>query len=327
MIPKKTLPRNQRTRSKNLSALTLDSWSNTSEPLSSPIPAIARPVNLRLYSPRSFLSCTMCFQFQRARLSQSLFVIAAKPSILNLFHTRPALSERTQCLLVASCSSRSPPFAPPRYADPQATRDDIEISRILNVPRGTVRIAKDPRVPTRSTPCDKTVRSNRIDLATAKRVTHAGILHEMITASAAALRALPLGRTARFTLASNRRGPRDSGHFALARGILLDADTGVSGNGNNSTQTICPADVPIDDILAATSLGRDPTTDIRYAHQAQRRHHPSYLRARCTQPPITASVARAPCSSTLRWHLLRPQTHRPIQLQHRHHHQRRSRSK
>ncbi|MDE2812170.1 MAG: hypothetical protein OXM01_04050, partial [Gemmatimonadota bacterium] len=31
------------------------------------------------------------------------------------------------------------------YADPQATRDDIEISRILNVPRGTVRIAKDPR--------------------------------------------------------------------------------------------------------------------------------------------------------------------------------------
>ena len=40
-------------------------------------------------------------------------------------------------VLAALCSTA--------YADPQATRDDIEISRILNVPKGTVRIAKDPR--------------------------------------------------------------------------------------------------------------------------------------------------------------------------------------
>ena len=31
------------------------------------------------------------------------------------------------------------------YADPQATRDDIEIRRILSVSQGTIRIAKDPR--------------------------------------------------------------------------------------------------------------------------------------------------------------------------------------
>ena len=41
--------------------------------------------------------------------------------------------------------------------------------------------------------------------------------------------------------------------------------TPANGNGNNSIQITLPADVPIDDILAATSLGRDPTTDIRYA--------------------------------------------------------------
>ena len=36
-------------------------------------------------------------------------------------------------------------FCSTAYADPQATRADIEIRRILNVTQGTIRIAKDPR--------------------------------------------------------------------------------------------------------------------------------------------------------------------------------------
>ena len=73
-----------------------------------------------------------------------------------------------------------------------------------------------------------------------------------------------IGPDGSFYLASNRRGPRDSGHFALARGTLLNADTGERQWEQLAPDNL-PADVPIDDILAATSLGRDPTTDIRYA--------------------------------------------------------------
>ena len=60
-----------------------------------------------------------------------------------------------------------------------------------------------------------------------------------------------IGPDGSFYLASNRRGPRDSGHFALARGILLDADTGERQWEQLDPDNL-PADVPIDDILAAS---------------------------------------------------------------------------
>ena len=68
---------------------------------------------------------------------------------------------------------------------------------------------------------------------------------------------------ARFILASNRHGPRNSGQFALARGILLDADTGERQWEQLDPDDL-PADVPIDAILAASIFGRDPTTNNRY---------------------------------------------------------------
>ena len=145
-------------------------------------------------------------------------------------------------------------------ADPQATRDYIEIHRILNVPRGTVRIAKDPR-----TNALYTLRQNgainRIDLAAAE---HTPIYSRDDHGIRSGFTGFAIGPDGSFYLASNRRGPRDSGHFALARGILLDADTGERQWEQLDPDNL-PADVPIDDILAATNLSLDPTTNIRYA--------------------------------------------------------------
>ena len=154
--------------------------------------------------------------------------------------------------LVALCSTA--------YAEPQATRDDVEISRILNVPQGTMRIAKDPR-----TNVLYTLRQNgaidRIDLAAAE---HAPAYSRDDHGIRSGFTGFAIGTDGSFYLASNRRGSRDSGQFALARGVLLDADTGERQWEQLDPDNL-PADVPIDDILAATSLGRDPTTDIRYA--------------------------------------------------------------
>ena len=155
-------------------------------------------------------------------------------------------------VLVALCSTA--------YADPQATRDDIEISRILNVPRGTLRIAKDPR-----NNALYTLRQDGsiglIDLAAA---IHTPTYSRDDHGIRSGFTGFAIGPDGSFYLASNRRGPRDSGHFALTRGILLDADTGERRWEQLDPDNL-PVDVPIDDILAATSLGRDPTTDIRYA--------------------------------------------------------------
>ena len=155
-------------------------------------------------------------------------------------------------VLVALCSTA--------YSDPQATRDDIEIRRVLNVPQGTMRIAKDPR-----NDVLYTLRQNgaidRIDLAAAE---HAPAYSRDDHGIRSGFTGFAIGPDGSFYLASNRRGSRDSGQFALARGILLDADTGERQWEQLDPDNL-PADVPIDDILAATSLGRDPTTDIRYA--------------------------------------------------------------
>ena len=154
--------------------------------------------------------------------------------------------------LVALCSTA--------YAEPQATRDDVEISRILNVPQGTIRIARDPR-----TNVLYSLRQNgaidRIDLAAAVHTPAYSRDDHGIRSGFTGFAIEPDGS---FYLASNRRGSRDSGQFALARGVLLNADTGERQWEQLDPDNL-PADVPIDDILAATSLGRDPTTDIRYA--------------------------------------------------------------
>ncbi|MYK39283.1 MAG: T9SS type A sorting domain-containing protein [Gemmatimonadetes bacterium] len=155
-------------------------------------------------------------------------------------------------VLVALCSTA--------YADPQATRDDIEISRILNVPRGTLRIAKDPR-----NNALYTLRQDGsiglIDLAAA---IHTPTYSRDDHGIRSGFTGFAIGPDGSFYLASNRRGPRDSGHFALTRGILLDADTDERRWEQLDPDNL-PADVPIDDILAASSLGRDPTTNTRYA--------------------------------------------------------------
>ena len=155
-------------------------------------------------------------------------------------------------VLVAFCSTA--------YADPQATRDDIEISRILNVPQGTLRIAKDPRNSELYT-----LRQNgAIDLVDLAAAEHTPAYSRDDHGIRSGFTGFAIGPDGSFYLASNRRGPRDSGQFALARGVLLDADTGERQWEQLDPDNL-PADVPIDDILAATSLGRDPTTNIRYA--------------------------------------------------------------
>ena len=155
-------------------------------------------------------------------------------------------------VLVALCSTA--------YADPQATRDDIEIRRVLNVSQGTLRIAKDPRQTALYT-----LRQNgaidRIDLATGERTSAYSRDDHGIRSG---FTGFAIGPDGSFYLASNRRGPRDSGQFALVQGTLLDADTGERQWEQLDPNNL-PADVPIDDILAATSLGRDPTTNTRYA--------------------------------------------------------------
>ena len=154
--------------------------------------------------------------------------------------------------LVALCSTA--------YADPQATRDDIEIRRILSVSQGTICIAKDPR-----NDALYILRQDgaveRIDLAAAERVPAYSHRDHGISSG---FTGLAIGPDGSFYLASNRHGPRDSGQFALARGVLLDADTGERQWEQLDPDNL-PADVPIDDILAASIFGRDPTTDTRYA--------------------------------------------------------------
>ena len=144
------------------------------------------------------------------------------------------------------------------YADPQATRDDLEIRRILNLPRGTLRIAKDPRDDALYTlRQDGTIA--RIDLATAK---HAPAYSSDDHGIRSGFTGFAIGPDGSFYLASSRRGPRDSDQFALVRGVLIDDDT---RQWESLDPDNLPADVPIDDILTATSLGRDPTTNTRYA--------------------------------------------------------------
>ena len=161
-----------------------------------------------------------------------------------------------RCLALAALAA----LCSTAYAEPQATRDDIEISRILNVPQGTIRIARDPR-----TNVLYSLRQNgaidRIDLAAA---VHTPAYSRDDHGIRSGFTGFAIGPDGSFYLASNRRGSRDSGQFALARGVLLDADTGERQWEQLDPDNL-PADVPIDDILAATSLGRDPTTDIRYA--------------------------------------------------------------
>ena len=150
-------------------------------------------------------------------------------------------------------------FCSTAYADPQATRSDIEIRRILNVTQGTIRIAKDPR--------DDALyilrqdgAIERIDLTAARRVpTYSHRDHGI----SSGFTGFAIGPDGSFYLASNRHGPRNSGQFALARGILLDADTGERQWEQLDPDNL-PADVPIDDILAASIFGRDPTTNNRY---------------------------------------------------------------
>ena len=145
------------------------------------------------------------------------------------------------------------------YADPQATRSDIEISRILSVSQGTIRIAKDPR--------DDALyilrqdgAIERIDLTAARRVpTYSHRDHGV----SSGFTGFAIGPDGSFYLASNRHGPRNSGQFALARGTLLDADTGERQWEQLDPNNL-PAGVPIDDILAASIFGRDPTTNNRY---------------------------------------------------------------
>ncbi len=145
------------------------------------------------------------------------------------------------------------------YADPQATRDDLEIRRILGVSQGTIRIAKDPR--------DDALyilrqdgAIERIDLAAAERVPAYSHSDHGIRSG---FTGFAIGPDGSFYLASNRHGPRDSGQFALARGLLLDADTGERQWEQLDPDNL-PADVPIDDILTASIFGRDPTADNRY---------------------------------------------------------------
>ena len=146
------------------------------------------------------------------------------------------------------------------YADPQATRDDIEIRRILSVSQGTICIAKDPR-----NDALYILRQDgaieRIDLAAAERVPAYSPSDHGISSG---FTGFAIGPDGSFYLASNRHGPRDSGQFALARGVLLDADTGERQWEQLDPDNL-PADVPIDDILAASIFGRDPTTNTRYA--------------------------------------------------------------
>ncbi len=144
------------------------------------------------------------------------------------------------------------------YANPQAFRDDLEIRRILNLPRGTLRIAKDPRDDALYTlRQDGTIA--RIDLATAK---HAPAYSSDDHGIRSGFTGFAIGPDGSFYLASSRRGPHDSGQFALVRGVLIDDDT---RQWESLDPDNLPADVPIDDILTATSLGRDPTTNTRYA--------------------------------------------------------------
>jgi len=146
------------------------------------------------------------------------------------------------------------------YADPQATRDDLEIRRILGVAQGTIRIAKDPR--------DDALyilrqdgAIERIDLAAAERVPAYSHRDHGIRSG---FTGFAIGPDGSFYLASNRHGPRDSGQFALARGVLLGDDPHQRQWEPLDPDNL-PADIPIDDILAATVFGRDLTTNIRYA--------------------------------------------------------------
>ena len=106
------------------------------------------------------------------------------------------------------------------YADPQATRADIEIRRVLNVSQGTIRIAKDPR--------DDALyilrqdgAIERIDLTAARRVpTYSHRDHGI----SSGFTGFAIGPDGSFYLASNRHGPSQqrpicprSRHFARRR--------------------------------------------------------------------------------------------------------------
>ena len=87
-----------------------------------------------------------------------------------------------------------------------------------------MRIAKDPRDNTLYT-----LRQNgaidRIDLVAAEP-RHTPAYSRDDHGIRSGFTGFAIGPDGSFYLASNRRGPRDSGQFALTRGILLDADTG-----------------------------------------------------------------------------------------------------
>ena len=186
-------------------------------------------------------------------------------------------------------------FCSTAYADPQATRDDIEIRRILNVTQGTIRIAKDPR--------DDMLyilrqdgAIERIDLTAATRVptySHRdhGISSRLHGLCHWAGRLVLLGIQPPRPPQQRpiRPRPRD---FARRRHRRAAVGTARSGQpARRGSHRRHPRRL---------HLWPRPYDQQPLRPQDQRRHRPRAWRAWCTRLLITASSARAPCLSTLR---------------------------
>ena len=147
-------------------------------------------------------------------------------------------------------------------AQPKAYSENISIQRLLGIKQGTFRIAKDPR--------DNTLyllrQNGIIERVTIPKGADAAVTEQVYNSSDHQSRGttgFAIGPDGSFYLSSNRNGPADGGIGPIARGEIIDSETGerkwVFINPESA-----PKNTPLEQILSANNLALDKTTNTRY---------------------------------------------------------------
>ena len=147
-------------------------------------------------------------------------------------------------------------------AQPKAYSDNIAIQRLLGVKQGTFRIAKDPRDNTlyllrQNGIIERVIIPKSGDTAVTEQVYSASDHQSRGTTGFA------IGPDGSFYLSANRNGPADGGIGPIARGELINSDTGER-RWSFIDPDSAPENTPLEQILSSNNLALDKSTNTRY---------------------------------------------------------------
>ncbi|MEE3235088.1 MAG: FlgD immunoglobulin-like domain containing protein [Candidatus Latescibacterota bacterium] len=151
-------------------------------------------------------------------------------------------------------------------AQPTASTAEVQIHRLLGVKQGTFRIAKDPR--------DNALyllRQNGIidrviipkDEVSLNRRAKIEQIYSASDHKSSGTTGFAIGPDGSFYISANRNGPADGGIGPIARGEVVNVDTGERTWSLIDVDS-APENTPLEQILAANTLALDKTTNTRY---------------------------------------------------------------